>query len=86
VLRGEDELAWHFGRGAAADDALRLPEGAATLDVATRTALALDPSRDAGIAPPPPATDVSGASQTPRGNAPPAAPTSRRPAFVPLRN
>lgn len=86
VLRGEDELAWHFGRGAAADDALRLPEGSATLDVAERTAVALDPSRDAGVAPPPRATDLADSEHTPQAKVPPAPRTSRRPEFVPLRN
>ena len=86
VLRGEDELAWQFGHGAAADDALRLPEGAASLDVAVRVPIALDPGRDAGVAPPPRAADVAGPRQSPLQKAPAAPPTSRRPAFVPLRN
>ena len=86
VLRGEDELAWQFGHEAAASDALRLPVGAATLDVAARAAVAVDPNRDASVAPPSPAADVAGSQQSPTEKAPPAPPTSRRPAFVPLRN
>lgn len=86
VLRGEDELVWHFGDGPAADDALRLPAGTAKLDVATRTPVAIDPSRDAGVEPPSRSADVAGSPQSPPPSAPPAPRTSRRPAFVPLRN
>lgn len=86
LLRGEDELAWQFGHGAAANDALTLPVGAATLEVAARAPIAIDPNRDANVAPPLPAANVAGAPQSAAEQAPPASPTSRRPAFVPLRN
>lgn len=86
VLRGEHELAWHFGRDEAPGPAAFVPPGSAALGIARVTVLA-------AVAPETPAAELPARSRDGSSSAAvrmepdPSAPhPSRRPAFVPLRN
>ncbi|MCC6350704.1 MAG: hypothetical protein IT347_14050 [Candidatus Eisenbacteria bacterium] len=86
VLRGEAEIAWHFGEeGGGRAEALR-SSGAAFFAGAARMHASAPRPRGplAGL---PEAGQQAGALlEVPKESPPPAPPTSRRPAFVPLRN
>jgi hypothetical protein len=86
VLRGEGELAWHFGEREAAGPASLLPPGATSLEIACRASFAAVPAHGQGAEPPVRTRhrdEVAAAS----AEANPSAPhPSRRPFFVPLRN
>lgn len=85
VLRGEAEIAWHFGAGVAAP-AASLAAGATRLEFAVPARLTAVAS-DGPAAEPPARTRDGEAGVAQRGSPDPSAPhPSRRPAFVPLRN
>jgi hypothetical protein len=86
ILRGEDELTWHFGEGDGAGDARLLPPGATTLGNLARALVAVAPTRGAGIAPPASVARVTGGAIASFHPAPPAPAGSRRPSYVPQRN
>jgi hypothetical protein len=86
LLRGADELAWHFGGDGPAEPAALLPPGAPALAAARPGIVAVEPSRDAGPAAPEPAAFEPLVTSPHRMDLPGAPSRSRRPAFVPLRN
>ena len=86
VLRGDTELAWHFGQGAAAAPAALLPPGATTIAASSGAIVAVEPQRDAGPEAPAPTAFTLAATDTHSTTTPGARTRSRRPTFVPLRN
>lgn len=86
VLRGDGELAWHFGEREAAGPASLLPPGATSLAIACRASLAAVPAHGPAAELPARARHrdaVAAATAEPDPSAPH---PSHRPAFVPLRN
>ncbi len=85
VLRGEAEIAWHFGADVSAPTA-NLAAGATSIGFAVPASLTAVAS-DGPAAEPPARARGGEAGLTPRGSPDPSMPhPSRRPAFLPLRN
>lgn len=86
VLRGEEELDWHFGDDDAPAPSAWLPPGAACLAEAVQTAVAIPPTRDSFVRAPGPTAFETAVSAPQRLETPEPPARTRRPAFVPLRN
>lgn len=86
LLRGEDELAWHFGDSDHAGPASLAPPGAATIGSAQRVSYAAKPPRGPMAELPARANSATGVATATAGTGGSTPLRSRRPAFVPMRN
>ena len=86
ILRGEDELAWHFGGPDHTGDASLQSPGGATIGAAHNLSFAAEPPRGPVAELPARIHSVAGVAIAAVGLDGSAPLRSRRPAFVPMRN